>query len=173
MSGSSASPDFRVEVKVLDPRVFAWGLPRRHSDLAAGVDLYACVDDRLVVPAESSATLVSSGLAVYIGVPNVAGLIVPRSGRGHGGLVLGNAIGILDADYSGPLMISVWNRRAAGTEPIVIEPGDRIAQLIFVPVLHPVLEVVEAFSSESVRGAGGFGSTGLAARTGEPRAGAR
>ncbi len=152
-----------AEVKVLDERVRAWGLPRYHSDMAAAIDLYACVDAPLALEAQAPAQLIPSGLAVHIGDPNVAGLIVPRSGLGHKkGLVTGNLVGVLDADYTGPLLISAWNRSAAGSPPIVIEPGERIAQLIFVPIVRPLLRVVDEFSTTTDRAAGGFGSTGRA-----------
>jgi dUTP pyrophosphatase len=151
----------RVELKVLDERVYAWGLPRYQSEMAAAVDLFACVDVPLVVAPQSAAQFVPAGIAIHIGEPNVAAIIVPRSGLGHKkGLVLGNLVGVLDADYTGPVMISVWNRSEVGSAPIVIEPGDRIAQLMFVPVLRPAFDVVEEFSAPSPRGAGGFGSTG-------------
>lgn len=151
----------RVELKVLDERVYAWGLPRYQSEMAAAVDLFACVDVPLVVAPQSAAQFVPAGIAIHIGEPNVAAIIVPRSGLGHKkGLVLGNLVGVLDADYTGPVMISVWNRSEVGSAPIVIEPGDRIAQLMFVPVLRPAFDVVEEFSAPSLRGAGGFGSTG-------------
>jgi dUTP pyrophosphatase len=129
--------------------------------MAAAVDLFACVAVPLVIAPQSAAQFVPAGIAIHIGEPNVAAIIVPRSGLGHKkGLVLGNLVGVLDADYTGPVMISVWNRSEVGSAPIVIEPGDRIAQLMFVPVLRPAFDVVEEFSAPSVRGAGGFGSTG-------------
>lgn len=160
-----------VEVKVLDERVRAWGLPQYQSAMAAGIDLFACLDDPLALEAGAPAVLVPSGLAVHIGAAGVAGLIVPRSGLGHKkGLVLGNLVGVLDADYTGPLLISVWNRNAAGDAPIVIEPGDRIAQLLFVPILRPAFSVVGEFSQSTVRGGGGFGSTGRGIAAGKPAA---
>jgi dUTP pyrophosphatase len=129
--------------------------------MAAAIDLFACVDTPLVVAPQSAAQFVPAGIAIHIGEPNVAAIIVPRSGLGHKkGLVLGNLVGVIDADYTGPVMISVWNRSEIGSAPIVIEPGDRIAQLMFVPVLRPAFDVVDEFSAVSVRGAGGFGSTG-------------
>src|SRR5271154_505011 len=123
-----------VELKVLDARLHAWGLPRYQSAMAAAVDLFACIDATLELAPQSAAQFVPAGIAIHIADPNVAAIIVPRSGLGHKkGLVLGNLIGVLDADYTGPILISVWNRSEPGTEPIVIEPGDRIAQLLFVP----------------------------------------
>ena len=93
--------------------------------------------------------------------PNLAALILPRSGMGHKkGLVLGNLVGLIDPDYTGPIMVSTWNRNAPGTEPIRLEPGERFAQLLFVPIMRPNLTVVDAFTASSQRGGGGFGSTG-------------
>jgi dUTP pyrophosphatase len=151
----------KVELKVLDERVRAWGLPRYQSEMAAAVDLFACLDETLLVAPQTPAQFVPSGIAIHIGDPGVAAIIVPRSGLGHKkGLVLGNLVGVLDADYTGAVLISVWNRSEPGSPPIVIEPGDRIAQLMFVPVVRPAFEVVDEFTALSVRGAGGFGSTG-------------
>ena len=146
---------------MLDERVRAWGLPRYQSEMAAAVDLFACLDQALVIAPQSPAQFVPAGIAIHIGDPNVAAIIVPRSGLGHKkGLVLGNLVGVLDADYMGPVMISVWNRSETGSAAIVIEPGDRIAQLMFVPVVRPAFDVVDEFTAPSARGAGGFGSTG-------------
>ncbi|WP_026379403.1 dUTP diphosphatase [Afifella pfennigii] len=153
-----------VEIKILDARLRQWGLPAHHSDLAAGLDLRACLDEPLSLPAGAPAELIPAGIAVSIANPGIAALIVPRSGSGHRkGLVLGNTVGLIDADYHGPILLSAWNRNAAGTAPIVIEPGERIAQMVFTPVLRPRFVEVEEFSATSVRGAGGFGSTGSAA----------
>ncbi len=150
-----------VEVRILDERIRSWGLPRYQSAMAAAIDLFACVDAPLVLPPQSAAELVPSGIAVFIGDPLIAALIVPRSGLGHrSGLVIGNLVGVIDADYTGPVMVSVWNRSAPGCEPVVIQPGDRIAQMLFVPVVRPHFEVVGAFSRDTDRGASGFGSTG-------------
>ncbi len=150
-----------VEVVILDERIRDWGLPHYQSEMAAGIDLFACVDGQLTLEPESAAQLVPAGISIHIADPQIAGLIVPRSGLGHrAGLVMGNLVGVLDADYTGPLMISVWNRNPRGSQPIVIAPGDRIAQLIFVPVVRPVFEIVGEFSKRSGRGSGGFGSTG-------------
>ena len=158
-----------AEVRILDERVRTWGLPQYQSTMAAGIDLFACVDSTLSLEPGSPATFVPSGLAVHIGDPDLCGLIVPRSGLGHKkGLVLGNLVGVLDADYTGPLMISVWNRNAPGSDPIVIEPGDRIAQLLFVPIVRPAFSVVEEFTHITVRGGGGFGSTGHGIGAGKP-----
>ena len=105
----------KVELKVLDERVRAWGLPRYQSAMAAAVDLFACVEAPLVLAPQSAAQFVPAGIAIHIADPNVAAIIVPRSGLGHKkGLVLGNLVGVLDADYTGPILISVWNRSEAG-----------------------------------------------------------
>jgi len=150
-----------VEVRVLDPRIHEWGLPRHHSEMAAAIDLFACIEDARAIDPDTPAQLIPAGIAIHIGIPGYAALIVPRSGMGHrSGLVMGNLVGVLDADYMGPVMISAWNRNAPGTAPIVIQPGDRIAQMLFVPVASPVFTVVDAFSRSSVRGEAGFGSTG-------------
>lgn len=152
-----------VELRILDDRIRGWGLPGYGSAAAAGIDLFACVTETLVIEPQTPAQLVPAGIAVHIGDPHIAALIVPRSGLGHRrGLVMGNLVGVIDADYLGPLLISVWNRNPAGTEPIAIEPGDRIAQLLFVPVIRPRFAVVGEFSQTTERGSGGFGSTGNA-----------
>ncbi|UIF85560.1 dUTP diphosphatase [Cupriavidus sp. UYPR2.512] len=151
-----------VEIKVLDARLNEWGLPAYQSEMAAAIDLHACIDAPVSIAPGTPAQLVPAGIAVHMGNPYMAATIVPRSGLGHKkGLVLGNSIGVIDADYQGQIMVSVWNRNAHGTEPIVIQPGERIAQMMFVPVLRPVFSTVEAFSEDSERGAGGFGSTGV------------
>jgi dUTP pyrophosphatase len=145
----------KLEVRVLDERIRAM-LPHRATAGAAGLDLRACIDAPLNLdPGESQ--LVSSGIAIHVGDPGYAAVVLPRSGLGaKSGIVLGNLVGLIDSDYQGPLMISVWNR--AKTR-FTIQPLDRIAQLIVIPVAQVELEVVEAFAA-SARGAGGFGSTG-------------
>jgi dUTP pyrophosphatase len=151
----------RIEIKVLDPRLNTWGLPQYQSDMAAAIDLFACLDAPLELAPGSLAQLVPAGFALHIGDPHFAAIIVPRSGLGHKkGLVLGNLQGVIDADYTGPILISVWNRSAAGTPPVRIEPGERIAQMMFVPIARPTFSVVTDFSQNSTRGSGGFGSTG-------------
>ncbi len=157
-----------VEIRILDERVREWGLPSYHSEMAAGIDLFACVEQEIDVEPQAPALLVSSGISLHIGHPGFMGLVVPRSGLGHrSGLVLGNLVGVHDADYSGPLLISVWNRSPAGSAPVRIMPGDRIAQLLFVPIARPALRLVDAFSNDSVRGDGGFGSTGIVPYAGQ------
>ena len=151
----------RVELKVLDPRLHGWGLPQVQSAMAAGVDIHACLDAPLAVEPGAPAVLVPAGFAIHIADPGVAAIILPRSGLGHRqGLVLGNTAGLIDADYTGPIMVSTWNRNPPGAPPIVLQPGERFAQMVFVPILRPQFAVVEAFSQPSERGGGGFGSTG-------------
>ncbi len=147
-----------VAYRVLDPRLGdTIPLPGRATDGSGAMDLRAAVEAPLTLaPGES--VLVPSGIAIHIGDPAWCALILPRSGLGHKhGLVLGNLVGLIDADYQGPLMISCWNR---GSEPFTIAPGDRVAQLLLVPVGHARLERVESFAP-STRGEGGFGSTGV------------
>jgi dUTP diphosphatase len=152
----------RVELKVLDPRLKEWGLPQYQSEMAAAVDLHACLDAPLELLPGAPAALVPSGIAVHMADPGLAALVLPRSGLGHRkGLVLGNLVGLIDPDYTGPVLVSVWNRNASGSDPIVLMPGERFAQMVFVPVVRPQFAVVEAFSLPSERGAGGFGSTGI------------
>jgi dUTP diphosphatase len=145
----------RLEVKILDERMRSM-LPHYASSGAAGLDLRACLDQELVLDAGES-RLVSSGIAIHIGDPGYAAVILPRSGLGaKSGIVLGNLVGLIDSDYQGPLMVSLWNR---GKAAFTIQPLDRIAQLVIVPVQQVEFEVVEEFAASS-RGAGGFGSTG-------------
>src|SRR5689334_24438895 len=131
-------------------------LPHYATEGAAGLDLRACIDGALTLnPGDSQ--LVSSGISIYVGDPGYAALVLPRSGLGaKNGIVLGNLVGLIDSDYQGPLMISMWNRSQA---PFTIQPLDRIAQLVVVPVVQVELEIVEDFR-DSARGTGGFGSTG-------------
>ena len=152
----------KVELKILDPRLLGWGFPNYGSNLAAGLDLHACIDDPVVVEPQAPALLISAGFALRIGDPEWCALVLPRSGLGHrAGLVLGNAVGVIDADYEGPLLISAWNRNPAGD--IAIRPGDRIAQLVLTRIARPQFRVVEQFSPGGGRQQGGFGSTGLGA----------
>jgi dUTP pyrophosphatase len=147
----------KLEVKILDQRIRGM-LPHYASAGAAGLDLRACIDSPLILAAGDS-QLVPSGIAIHVGDPRYAAVILPRSGLGaKSGIVLGNLVGLIDSDYQGPLMISVWNR---GKTAFTIQPLDRIAQLIVVPVMQVEFEVVEEFTA-SARGAGGFGSTGTA-----------
>jgi len=147
-----------IELKILDPRLGdTIPLPRAATVGSAGMDLRAALEQPLTLQPGDS-VLVPSGIAIHIGDPGWCALIVPRSGLGHKhGLVMGNLVGVIDADYQGPLMISCWNR---GSQPYTIEVGDRIAQLLLVPVGQANLHVVDDFTP-SERGSGGFGSTGI------------
>ena len=147
----------KLEVKILDERIRGM-LPHYASSGSAGLDLRACVAKPLVLePGESQ--LVSSGIAIHVADPGYAAVILPRSGLGaKNGIVLGNLVGLIDSDYQGPLMISAWNR---GRAAFTIQPLDRIAQMVIVPVVQVEFEVVEEFAT-SARGPGGFGSTGNA-----------
>ncbi len=152
-----------IELRVLDGRVYEWGLPKFQSEMAGAADLFACLPEPITIAAGDAAVLVPTGIAIHIGDPGYAAMVLPRSGLGHKqGLVLGNLVGLIDADYTGPLMVSLWNR-SANAEPIVVKPGDRIAQLLFVPINRPEFRIVSQFSTDTKRGAGGFGSTGLVA----------
>ena len=149
-------------MKLLDERLRAWGFPAYGSALAAGLDLFACLEAPLLLEPQAPASLVPSGLALSIGDPDWCALVVPRSGAGHRrGLVLGNTIGVIDADYQGPVLVSAWNRNPPGAAPIEIRPGERIAQLVLTRIVRPRFRVVGEFSHASVRNDGGFGSTGV------------
>lgn len=147
-----------LELKVLDPRFGGeWPLPAYATQASAGLDLRAALDAELTL-APGDAALVPSGLAIHVGDPGMCAVILPRSGLGHKhGIVLGNGTGLIDADYQGPLLISVWNR---GREAFTMQPGDRIAQLVLLPIMRATLQVVDEFES-SARGSGGFGHTGV------------
>jgi dUTP pyrophosphatase len=145
----------KLQVKILDERMRSM-LPHYATAGAAGLDLRACLDAPLTL-APGQSQLVSSGIAIHVGDPGYAAVILPRSGLGSkNGIVLGNLVGLIDSDYQGPLMVSLWNR---GSAPFTVQPLDRIAQLVVVPVVQVEFEVVEEFAA-SARGAGGFGSTG-------------
>ena len=153
-----------IEIKILDQRLREWGLPQYQSPLAAAIDLMACVDEPITVKPQEPAVLIPSGIALHMDSAHLCAVILPRSGLGHKkGLVLGNSAGLIDADYTAQCFISVWNRNPPGSGlDITIQPGDRIAQMLFLPVVRPEFQVVEAFSAASLRGEGGFGSTGVA-----------
>jgi dUTP pyrophosphatase len=145
----------RIDVRVLDERLRAM-LPAYATPGAAGLDLRACVDAPLVI-APGATHLVKTGLAIHLADAGYAALILPRSGLGHRhGIVLGNLVGLIDSDYQGELMVSTWNR---GGEPFTLNPLERLAQLVIVPVVQAHFNLVDAFEA-SARGAGGFGSTG-------------
>ena len=144
-----------IDVRILDARM-ADALPQYATPGSAGLDLRACLDAPLVL-APGQAELIATGLAIHIGDPGLAAMILPRSGLGHKhGIVLGNLVGLIDSDYQGQLLVSCWNR---GKETFVVNPMERIAQLVVIPVAQVELNVVESFD-ESARGEGGFGSTG-------------
>ena len=146
-----------IDVRVLDPRL-AEQMPVYATPGSAGLDLRACLDEPLLLAA-GEAKLIPTGLAIHIADPSLAAMILPRSGLGHKhGIVLGNLVGLIDSDYQGPLMVSCWNR---GNAAYTVQPFERIAQLVIVPIVLARFHVVEAFD-ESGRGAGGFGSTGRA-----------
>jgi dUTP diphosphatase len=155
----------KIEIKILDPRLPSWGFPSYGSNLAAGLDLHACIENALTLEPQAPAILISAGIAFRIGEPEWCALVVPRFGLGHKqGLVLGNSVGVIDADYEGPCLISAWNRNPKqGSETIVIRPGDRIAQLVFTHIARPELAIVSAFSESGTRQEGGFGSSGVEA----------
>ncbi len=159
--------DLKIELKILDPRLPGWGFPHYGSELAAGLDLHACLDAPLALRPQAPAVLIPAGIAFRIGDPGWCALVLPRSGLGHrDGLVLGNAVGLIDADYEGTCMISAWNRNpphcCSADAAITINPGDRIAQLVFTRIARPHFTVVEEFAASGGRQQGGFGSTGVA-----------
>jgi dUTP pyrophosphatase len=147
----------RLQVRILDERLGRdWPLPSYATAGSAGLDLRACVREKMTL-APGATELIPTGLAIHLADPDRAAMILPRSGLGHKhGIVLGNLVGLIDSDYQGQLMVSCWNR---GQTPFVVEPGERIAQLVIVPVLRPEFEIVAEFSA-SERGSGGFGHTG-------------
>lgn len=147
----------KIDVKILDPRVgTTFPLPAYATSGSAGLDLRACLDEAIAL-APGATVLVPTGLAIHIGDPQLAAVILPRSGLGHKhGVVLGNLVGLIDSDYQGQLMVSVWNRSQTA---FTIEPGERVAQMVFVPVVQAEFNLVESFDS-SVRGEGGFGHSG-------------
>ena len=144
-----------LEVKILDERIRA-NLPAYATPGSAGLDLRACIEAPLIL-APGETHLIPTGMAIHIADPGLAAVILPRSGLGHThGIVLGNLVGLIDSDYQGPLMVSCWNR---GREPFTVQPMDRIAQMVIVPVVQANFQVVEDFET-SRRGEGGFGSSG-------------
>ena len=146
-----------LKVRILDARIGTQlPLPAYATDGSAGMDLRACIDAPVTL-APGQTQLIATGLAIHIDDPGLAALILPRSGLGHKhGIVLGNLVGLIDSDYQGQLMVSCWNR---GREPFTVQPGERIAQLVVVPVVQVELEIVSDFET-SARGAGGFGHSG-------------
>jgi dUTP pyrophosphatase len=152
-----AARKVKVKVRILDARIGReFPLPERATTGSAGMDLRACIDAPLIL-APGAAELLRTGIAIHIEDPGLAALLLPRSGLGHkSGIVLGNLVGLIDSDYQGPLMVSCWNRSSS---PFTIMPGDRIAQMVIVPVVHAEFDLVEDFAA-SHRGSGGFGSSG-------------
>lgn len=148
-----------IQLKILDSRIGAeFPLPGYATDGSAGMDLRACIDADLVLE-PGSTELVPTGMAIHISDPGLAAVLLPRSGLGHKhGVVLGNLVGLIDSDYQGQLYVSCWNRSDTA---FTVQPGERIAQMVFVPVVRAAFEVVEEFV-DSERGAGGFGHTGRA-----------
>ena len=145
----------RFDVRILDERVRS-ALPAYATEGSAGMDLRACIEAPLTL-APGDAYLVPTGIAIHVADPGYAALILPRSGLGHKhGIVLGNLVGLIDSDYQGPLMVSCWNR---GREPFTLNPLDRLAQLVIVPVAHAAFSIVDSFET-TARAEGGFGSTG-------------
>jgi dUTP pyrophosphatase len=146
-----------IQLRILDERLGTeFPLPSYATAGSAGVDLRACIGEPLDL-AGGAAALVPTGIAVHIADPGLAGVVLPRSGLGHKhGIVLGNLVGLIDSDYQGEILVSCWNR---SRESFTIQPGERIAQMVFVPIVQPVFEVVDAFEP-SPRGSGGFGHTG-------------
>ncbi|PKV11396.1 dUTP diphosphatase [Xanthomonas prunicola] len=153
-----STPTQSLQVKLLDPRFGdLWPLPAYATESSAGMDLRAALEAPMTLQ-PGDAALIPSGIAIHLSDPQLCAVILPRSGLGHRhGIVLGNGTGLIDADYQGPLLISTWNR---GREAFTIEPGDRIAQLVILPIVRVGLQVVDTFV-DSARGAGGFGHTGV------------
>ncbi|HCU53751.1 MAG TPA: dUTP diphosphatase [Gammaproteobacteria bacterium] len=148
----------KIALKILDARIGdSFPLPRYGTDGAAGLDMIACLDESLVLkPGDTH--LIPTGIAIHIGDPGLAAVLLPRSGLGHKhGIVLGNLVGLIDSDYQGQIFVSCWNR---GHQAFTIEPGDRIAQMVFVPIVKAGFEIVADFDA-SQRGSGGFGHTGI------------
>ncbi len=147
----------QIELKILDPRIGKeFPLPEYATIGSAGMDLRACIDSPIsIAPGETQ--LIPTGIAIHIADPTLAATILPRSGLGHKhGIVLGNLVGLIDSDYQGPLMVSCWNRSATA---FTLQPGERLAQLVFLPVVQATFEVVDSFDG-SARGEGGFGHSG-------------
>jgi dUTP pyrophosphatase len=146
-----------IKLRILDPRIgVEFPLPQHATAGSAGMDLRACINGPLPL-SPGAVELIQTGISIHIADPELAAVLLPRSGLGHKhGIVLGNLLGLIDSDYQGPLMVSVWNR---GSAPFTINPGDRIAQIVFVPVAQVQFELVDDFST-TARGASGFGSSG-------------
>lgn len=148
----------QVEYKILDKRLGnEIEMPHYGTPGSAGLDLRACIDEAMTIE-PGQTVLIPTGMAIHLDDPGLAAMLLPRSGLGHKhGMVLGNLVGLIDSDYQGPLMVSMWNR---GSEAYTVEIGERIAQMVIVPVLQPVFTEVSEFGEATQRGQGGFGSTG-------------
>ncbi len=157
------SGGLELELKVLDPRLREWGLPDYGSAMAAGIDLRACIDAPLDIHPQAPAAMVPTGVAILINRPDICAFVLARSGLGATlGIVLAQAVGTIDPDYAGPWLVPLVNRNAVGTKPVTINPGERIAQAVFLPIHRPRFRMVDEFSTVTLRGSGGFGSTGAA-----------
>ncbi|MDC8785983.1 dUTP diphosphatase [Paucibacter sp. hw1] len=152
-----------IEIKIMDGRLRQWGLPQYQTALAGAIDLMACIDEPITLRPQEPAVLIPSGIALHMNSSDLCAVILPRSGLGHKkGLVLGNSAGLIDADYTAQCFVSAWNRNPVNSGlDITINPGDRIAQMLFLPVVRPTFIVVDEFTAPSERGQGGFGSTGI------------
>ena len=151
-----------VELKILDPRLHQWGMPRYQSAMAAAIDLPACIDAPVDIHPGAPPLLISAGIAIHLADPGLAALVLPRSGLGHKkGLVLGNLVGLIDPDYTGPIMISAWNRNPHGN-PITLMPGERFAQMMIVPIIRPEFTVVTSSLPPPTAAPLASGSTGTA-----------
>lgn len=154
--------DPRFEMIVHDRRLHDWGLPGYQTEMSAGIDLFACIDEPLEIFPQADAVLVPSGISILMHDPHMVAFLLARSGLGHKhGVILGQSVGTIDADYANQIFISIWLRTPPGSPSFIIQPGDRIAQLVFLPIVRPEFKIVERFSQTTARGMGGFGSTGV------------
>lgn len=151
-------PNINIQLKILDARLGTeFPLPQYATEGSAGLDLRACVEKSLEIK-PNHVELISTGISLYIADKQLAAIIIPRSGLGHKhGIILGNSVGLIDSDYQGPIMVSCWNR---SIEPFIIKPGERIAQLVIVPIVHAKFDIVTDFDNKTKRGEGGFGHSG-------------